>query len=399
MTTILVSTGRRHVPFSEPSGYLHSIDIEQQTILRTSLPIEPAYREFDDNPRGGLRGCRGIAIGDDEIAIANSSIIFRYDSHWNLLGAITHPSCAGIHDILYQDDSIWVTATRSDLLIQFDLSGQLIKHYYLRDPSPALQALKWRAPILLKAKDIEGGRLDLRNPKTHDREAHNRVHINGVCMLPDGEIIASMGLIMSGFHTNLIRAKVFLSHIGLWDYFITINKQIQRVLRRGKNMHSNLVVQPVKGQSAVVRIDPQRNHTLVFASKDMTVPSHSLMTMPDGTIIYLNTTEGKVIHFNLTTHEIISSTKVTDGFLRGATHLGNGFLALGSKQEILLFDLEARRIQTKMKFTADINEAVYDIKMLPEHYLLPPDSLEAHFRSTTGFNAQDIVQEGRLYRP
>ena len=154
---------------------------------------------------------------------------------------------------------------------------------------------------------------------------------------------------------------------------------------------------PVKGKSAVVRIDPQNKHTLAFALQEMTVPSHSLLTLPNGTVVYLNTTEGKVIHYDPRANQILTSTKVTDGFLRGVTYLGNDTLALGSKQEVLFYDMNERKIITKMKIISDPNEAVYDIKILPGHYSLPPDSMEEHFQMTTGFKSGDIILEGRTY--
>ena len=397
MTILLVSTGRRHVPFTEPSGYLYSIDFGRRKILRLTRPIEPVYREFDDNPRGGLRGCRGMAISSSEIAVSNSSVVFRYDTGWNLVGTISHPSCAGIHDILYQGDSIWVTATRADLLMQFTRSGQLIRYYYMRLPSPALEAINWKAPVLLHPSDIEEGKMDLRNPKTHDREAHNRTHINGLCLLPNGEILASLGLLASDLHMNLIRAKVFLSKIGIWDYLLKINNGFQRLIRGSNKNQRRLVVQPVKGSSAVLKVDSQQNHTLVLFLKGMTVPSHSLLTLPDGSIIYLNTTEGKAIHFGIREEEILSATKVTDGFLRGVAYIGENNVVLGSNQEILLFDLQDRKVFDKIKITDDLNESIYDIKILPNDFSLPPISLEEHFLNSMGYDPSEIVLKRRNY--
>jgi len=58
MTILLVSTIRRHIPYTEPSGFLYTIDLKQERILRRCHIIEPAFREVDNNPRGGLRGSR-----------------------------------------------------------------------------------------------------------------------------------------------------------------------------------------------------------------------------------------------------------------------------------------------------------------------------------------------------
>jgi hypothetical protein len=59
MTTLLVSTVRRHTPSDEPSGYIYAVDLEKSQVVQRSSIIEPAYREVDDNPRGGMRGSKG----------------------------------------------------------------------------------------------------------------------------------------------------------------------------------------------------------------------------------------------------------------------------------------------------------------------------------------------------
>ena len=82
MTTLIVSTIRRKCPPTQPSGYIYIIDLEKEAVIQQSNIVEPAFREVDDNPRGGLRGGKGIAVRDDQIAIANFSMIFRYDNNF-----------------------------------------------------------------------------------------------------------------------------------------------------------------------------------------------------------------------------------------------------------------------------------------------------------------------------
>ena len=98
-TRFLISTVRRHTPPEEPSGYIYLVDYAARQVVQRCSIIEPAFREEDDNPRGGMRGGKGISVRPDQIALANFSRIVRYDPQWNILGEISHPSCAGIHDI------------------------------------------------------------------------------------------------------------------------------------------------------------------------------------------------------------------------------------------------------------------------------------------------------------
>jgi hypothetical protein len=109
----------------------------------------------------------------------------------------------------------------------------------------------------------------------------------------------------------------------------------------------------------------------------------------------LNTTKGEVVHFEASTGDVISNTKVTDGFLRGVTLLPDGSLLLGSKGELLKFDLSSCQILDSFRITDDKNESVYDLMVLPSHYSLPPESFEEHFEKAVGSKAEDVVRQGR----
>ena len=126
----------------------------------------------------------------------------------------------------------------------------------------------------------------------------------------------------------------------------------------------------------------------------MTATSHSLLVLPDDNVIYLNTSSGEVVHFNPLTRLVFSSTKVTDGFLRGVTSLDKRCLLLGSRGELIRFDLPNLKVEGRVKLTEDANEAVYDVKVLPRHYDLPPDSLERHFEQTVGTTAEEVIRNG-----
>jgi streptogramin lyase len=161
--------------------------------------------------------------------------------------------------------------------------------------------------------------------------------------------------------------------------------------KNSKTMDDDLIVKPAKAQSVVVRISSDGIRSLCFVLPNVTAPSHSLHTLPDGTVIYLSTTDGSVLHIDPRSGDIISSTKVTDGFLRGITSLNDRTLLLGTRGELLTFDLSAKRVVKRMKIPTDLNEAVYDIKRLPSHYSMPPLSFEEHFKKVVGYEAKDLI--------
>jgi hypothetical protein len=89
---------------------------------------------------------------------------------------------------------------------------------------------------------------------------------------------------------------------------------------------------------------------------------------------------------------------VGEGFLRGATSLDNHTLLLGDKQDLIMYDIRANQVVERIRITGDSKEAVYDIKVLPPHYDLPPNSFEEHFEALMGFNVNSLIESGQITR-
>jgi hypothetical protein len=283
--------------------------------------------------------------------------------------------------------------------MQFDLSGKLLKHFYLRKPSPATRALNWRPRILLTPESVRQGTIEFRDPRTHDEETFDHAHANSLCFLPNGEMLVSLGLVLNTSFSALLRIKARLVRAGVWPRLLAVNRQISSALRLKKNVHSDLVLQPARAKSAVCRISPDGAHDLVLALTGATVPSHSLLALPDETVIYLNTTAGTVVHFSPDNGQVLSETKITDGFLRGVTPLSNGKFLMGSRNEIITFDLNGLKVIDVFRFSEDKNESIYDIKGLPDHYEAPPVSFQDHFVQSTGIKSEDLPALGYNIHP
>ncbi len=398
MTALLVSTVRRHTSATDPSGYLYVIDLDRKQAVQRSRIIEPPYHEFDTNLRGGMRGCKGIAIREDQVVISNYSVIFRYDPEWNLLGTFAHPSCAGIHDIMFQGETLWVTSARTDILMQFSFSGELLQHYYLREPSLALEDLRWKPTLLLQPDQILMGSINFLDPRTYDFGEYDRAHVNSICILSDGDLLVSLGLIVGTDFETLLRMKDRLIELGIWSQLMVVNRMIRSGLGIKKDKHADLIALPIRGKSAIIRIAREGSISLCLEIPKATVPGHSLLLLPNNTVIYLNTTEGTVINFDPETCQVLSITRVGEGFLRGATLLDNHTLLLGDKQDLIMYDIRANQVVERIRITGDSKEAVYDIKVLPPHYDLPPNSFEEHFEALMGFNVNSIIESGQITR-
>lgn len=389
MTKLLVTTVRRNTPTGEASGHLYAIDLVRRQVLRKIPMIEPQHRALDPNARGGLRGGKGMFCLDNELLMGNFDTIFRFDPNWELKGAITHPSCAAIHDLVVCDDLVWVTSARNDSLVGFTLDGELKHVRYLREPSPALQDLGWKPPRLLSTHDLLHGTIDFRDPRTHEHTLYDAAHINSVCALPDGDLLVSLGIIW-GRMTTLFHARTVLRKIGVWSVLMGANRLVRSTLGMGKRMHTDLVVQPMTARSAVLRIDRKGTASLCLQLKGVAVPSHSLRARPDGTVLYLNTYGGEVVQFDPQAGQVLHSTKVTEGFLRGATELSEQTIVCGSKGEVLVFDVAARKVLDSFRYSQDTHESVFDIRVLPPHFALPPERLPEPARNSR-HNAEPVT--------
>lgn len=394
MMHCILTTVRRYCPADEPSGHIYTINVEEQKITTRSVLIDPPYRAVDTNPRGGLRGGKGIAIREDQIAVANASMVFRYDPQWNLLGTITHPACAVIHEVFYEGESLWVTSTQTDLLMKFSLKGELERYYSARELLPAIQTLGWRPPIVLDDRQVYAGKTDFRDPSSHEKSIYDRSHLNSACAMPDGTILISLGYVLQGQHASLLFVKNRFIQWGIWPLVVRTNQILRNILGLKKERHSEMVIRPDDTKSAVIGVAPDGTSRLCLALSKVKTPSHSLLILPDHTVIYLNTTTGEVINFDAMSGETIFTVKVTDGFLRGAALSSENTLLLGSNGELITFDLPSRSVVARMQISNDPQESICDIKILPTHFASPPLSFEEHFEKQAGFKAEQIILNG-----
>jgi hypothetical protein len=98
----------------------------------------------------------------------------------------------------------------------------------------------------------------------------------------------------------------------------------------------------------------------------------------DSTAIYLKTSSGEIVHFEPESGEVISTTVIGEGFLRGARELPDGNLLLGDNNKIIHFDLHKRRILSVNRISDDPREGIFDFCVLPDHFSLPPESFVSH---------------------
>ena len=381
MTRLLISTTCRNKPSGQASGYLYVFDLNTQQILKRCEIIEPPYRDEDTNPRGGIRGYKGIAIREDCVALGNSSCIYLYDPKWKLLGKVSHPSCAGIHDIAFDGDSLWITSSRNDSIYNFDFSGQVKRYINLRESSELLEDIRWQPKNRFANQNILAGELDFRRPSTHELDDWDQAHVNSVAILSDGSILVSLGLLVNQRLSKLLLYKKWLKKYGLWERILKLNRWLRSLFSIKKNVHSDLIVKPATGHSALIVIKQDGTEKRLLLLSNISVPAHSVRILGDGSLIYLNTTDGCLLHLKINDGQLLSSTKIGEKFLRGAVELQDGNLVLGDGHDIVYFDLQQRNVLNRFRLSEDPDESVFDIKVLGQQFDLPPLSFVDHHRN------------------
>ncbi|MEJ5223892.1 MAG: hypothetical protein WHV44_05500, partial [Anaerolineales bacterium] len=262
--------------------------------MQKTSGLEPPYRILDENPRGGMRGMRGLSFYNGELATADYSAIFFFDKQWNLVRSITHPSVSGIHELLYCHDGVWVTSTANDMLVRFDLEGNLVEIYSLREQQDLMRRINGPRNILLRPCDALAGRHDFRKRTYFTSDKYDRLHLNGLTRAPDGRMIVSLGLVVGDTFELLMHLKTLLRFLKVWDLFLGINRAIRRLLGLKKQMLSELIVQPKHGSSAIVSKDSSGKWDLHLQFQVTHNPSHSIRILEDGTGLYLNSSYGRL---------------------------------------------------------------------------------------------------------
>lgn len=376
---ILISTTNRHVPVDQPTGYLFVYDFDKKKVIRQCSIVEPPYLKENPNPRGGLRGLKGISIRDDHIALVNSSTVFLYDSKWRPIRYFFHPSCSSIHELVLSEKEIWVTSASNDLLFCFDYMGKLLNYYDVRKFDPLINQCNWKSESIISEEQVLSGAIDFRDPRTHDMVETDHAHVNSVMQLPNGDLFVSCGLLKNSGFSLLLSIKYWLLKRGVWQHLLKINLFMRKTLFKKKNESGGeMIFQPAKGCSAVILINKTGLVKKCLSVNGTTVPSHSARFLQDGTAIYLNSSKGEIIHFNPDNGEIHFSMCIGDKFLRGARELPDGTLLLGDNNYILHFDVNQRKVLSKLLLTEQTSSAIFDFCVLPDHFELPPISFQEH---------------------
>lgn len=141
--------------------------------------------------RGGDRGLRGIAFYGNHVLMASSNEILIYDSSFKLIESYTNQYMNWCHEIFVFGNSLYVTSTSHDSLLEFDLErGAFTKGYCIRRSNP-LGLLGRVVRKILPSRRNAHPVLSVFDPnKSRGPSAADTIHLNSVTV-HDGVIYAS----------------------------------------------------------------------------------------------------------------------------------------------------------------------------------------------------------------
>jgi len=301
--TFLVSTIVRGALPWEASAYFYRVTLDGD-VVRFALP-EARLRHKDPNPRGGMRGARGIAVCDEDIFIANFDTVFRFDRDLRLVDSMSSAYCADIHDLCVHDGRLWAASTRNDTLIAFDRRGKVDEIINLRA----------RLDMFELVGELPSA-VDYRDPETHEQPSTDRLHVNSFAFDLDGGVLVSVGQFRCNAHA----------------------------------------------ESAVVQIDRRGMTRTLHRSRSAAVPAHNIVLRADGSMLRADTENGVVVAlYPDRPDDVTAIIEVESGYVRGLCLIDDVRFVLGVQNEIWICDGARGAVLRKIWISADARESVHSI--------------------------------------
>ncbi len=370
---LLISSTFRHTRWDETSGHVYVFDVDSERVISKSTLKEPEYRKYDPNPRGGFRGVRGLSVNENEIAISNATSIFFFNRQWDLYFELTNPICAGVHDIQRIGSSTWVTSTRNDLIIKFDDNNEIKEIIDIRKTIDEAGLLNTKLLSLTDLKGNSFSKIDFRNPKSFNEDISDLLHVNSLWVDLEGDRL----FILCGLVKNEIVIKKAIRKLQnsnrTSQFFSLYYSRAKKKAGTLKNKEQKPFFK--KGCSILLELDNQRKVRNHFIIENTTTPSHTIRSTKNSQLVCLNSTTGAVYRFDDNLHCVSKSKSIGQAFLRGLSQIDNETLAIGDNHELIFFGAKSEEIISRHRICDDTSESIFDVKILPDNWQLPPEKL------------------------
>lgn len=330
---VLATTVVRESPRGKRrSGFIYDVDWGPRRVERR-LPVpEPQFPESDDNPRGGVRGGRGVAVTPGGIVVANYDTLHLYDLDWNPLDALSHQLFVDIHEVDWDGRHLWVTAAAVDAVLRVSLDGDVTVGW---DPHEE----HWRWGVRPRPHPLDGS-VDYRRrgaPKI------DQCHVNGVAQL-NGTTVVNCGL---------VRPQRSLP-VRLWRR--ARRRLAQAWLGEGARRNS--------GSSLVVALNGASTPSVLLELGKHDYPTHNSQLIAAGRLVVNDTGRNTLRLYSLAdgAAQETLAVQVPGTWLRGLEPVGEEHVLVGSSPaQILLVDLATGAVEETVQLSEDPHEAVHGL--------------------------------------
>jgi hypothetical protein len=333
---------RESVFGKQRTGYIYEVNWAEQRIVHRMPVPDPSFPKADDNPRGGVRGGRGVAATPHGLVVANCDTLYRYDDDWNMLDSVSNPLFVGMHEIDWDGQHLWIAATGIDAVLKTTLEGQVEVAW---DPHADEKLAHYG--IGPRPDPIDGS-VDYRR-----REAPllDRCHLNGIVRGRDGDLIVNCGLVRPARpaltrKVRRLRAKLRAT--------LGITKKDEWARRLGRSL--------------VLRVNAARQAHVLLDMEEHRFPTHNGQLIEDVTLTVNDSRNNTLRVFDMdhgSPRERLHLT-IPGTWLRGLEPMGEGRILVGSAPASLtLVDIRTGEIGQTIELSSDPNEAVHGVTLVP----------------------------------
>lgn len=286
-------------------GGVYTVDFEHREVLQH---VDWNTSQIDFTGRGADRGLRGIAFHDDDILIAASDELFRYDRSFKIKTSNRNSYLKHCHEICRHEHMLFLTSTGFDSLLAFDLEKK---------------KFAWGFHLVQQYGRWVGLTFD--PGSTQGPLPVNDYHINMVH-------VDNTGIYLSGLRTGAL-------------LYVDSKMEVSEVCSLPVGAHN---ARPYRDG---VLFNDTESDCVRFVGRDR-----------ENTAFRIATYDEKDIEF-----AGIDDTKIArQGFGRGLCTVGDRFVAAGSSPStISLYDLEQKQKVGSVNLTMDIRNAIHGLEPWP----------------------------------
>ena len=283
-------------------GGVFSVDFEKQEVEQL---FDWNTSDIDFKSGSGDRGLRGITFGDEDILIAASDMLFRYDRSFKIKTFSKNHYLDDCHEICRYEQKIFLTSAGFDSLLAFDLDT---KKY------------NWGFHLLRQYDQWAGHTFDPRSdmgPRPVNDYHINMVHVD------------STGIYLSGLRTNA------LLHLNS-------KMEVSEVCSLPAGAHN---ARPYRDG---VLLNDTESNCLRYAGRDGKSQAFKIITYDEGKLELADNDDASVLH---------------QGLGRGLCLVGDRFVAGGSSPStVSLYDLDTNQTVGSVNLTMDIRNAIHGLE-------------------------------------